>query len=118
MIQLAARGVLLIFALWAASLVFEPNHDARRLEVEADSLEHALIAFGLTIMASAALPKVNLLLISAAVLGLGLGLEALQLAQVVPGRFEVRDLVANLVGVGIALLAVGIGEARGSRPSL
>ncbi|MDP1875167.1 hypothetical protein [Phenylobacterium sp.] len=112
MLQLASRAALIMFLAWAISIVFEPNHHAARLQIAGDTLEHGLIALGLVMLASAALPRVQLLLIGLIVLGLGLGLELLQLAQLVPGRFEVRDILANLTGVILGLLAVGIGEVR------
>jgi len=112
MIQLVARLALVLFAIWAASTVFEPGHHAARLEIAADSLEHALISLGLFTLASAALPKINLLWIGLAVLGLGLGLELLQFAQVAPGRFELRDILADYCGMVVGWLAVAVGEAR------
>lgn len=112
MLQLAARVALIMFLLWAVSMIFEPNHHAARLQIASDTLEHGLIALGLTMLASAALPRMQLLLIGLAVLSLGVGLELLQLIQFVPGRFEVRDIMANLSGVILGILAVGIGEVR------
>lgn len=112
MLQLAARAALIMFLVWAVSLIFEPNHHASRLEIASDTLEHGLIALGLVMLASAALPRTHLWLISLTVLGLGASLELLQLAQLVPGRFEVRDIMANLTGVILGMLAVGIGEVR------
>lgn len=112
MLQLASRVALIMFVVWAVSIIFEPNHGAARLEIAADTLEHGLIALGLVVLASAALPQIQLLLVGLAVLALGSGLELLQLVQVMPGRFEVRDIMANLTGVILGLLAVGIGEAR------
>ncbi len=112
MLQLAARVALIMFLVWAVSIIFEPNHDAARLEVASDTLEHGLIALGLVMLASAALPRMHLLVIGMSVLGLGVGLELLQYAQLAPGRFEVRDIMANLTGVALGMLAVGIGEVR------
>ncbi|MDZ4053495.1 MAG: hypothetical protein U1E24_09580 [Phenylobacterium sp.] len=101
-----------MFLIWAVSMIFEPNHHASRLDVASDTLEHGLIALGLVMLASAALPRVHLWPIGLTVLGLGAGLELLQLAQLVSGRFEVRDIMANLTGVILGMLAVGIGEVR------
>ncbi|MDP3383149.1 MAG: VanZ family protein [Phenylobacterium sp.] len=112
MLQLAARAALIMFLVWAVSLIFEPKHHAARLEIASDTLEHGLIALGIVMLASAALPRTHLWLISLTVLGLGASLELLQLAQLVPGRFEVRDIMANLTGVILGMLAVGIGEVR------
>lgn len=112
MLLLGARAALIIFLVWAASIVFEPNHDAARLEVAADALEHGLMTFGLVVLISAALPKMRLLLIGLGVLGLGISLELLQLSQLVPGRFELGDIVADLTGISLGLFAVGVGEAR------
>ena len=112
MLQLAARVALIMFLVWAVSMIFEPNHHASRLEIASDTLEHGLIALGLVMLASAALPQTHLWLIGLTVLGLGAGLELLQLAQLMPGRFEVRDIMANLTGVILGMLAVGIGEVR------
>ena len=112
MLQLAARVALIMFLLWAVSIIFEPNHHAARLEIASDTLEHGLIALGLVMLASAALPRVQLLLIGLSILAMGAGLELLQYAQFAPGRFEVRDMLANLTGVILGMLAVGIGEVR------
>jgi len=112
MLQLAARVSLIMFLVWAVSIIFEPGHHSARLEIASDTLEHGLIALGLVMLASAALPRVQLLLIGLSVLAMGGGLELLQYAQLAPGRFEVRDILANLTGVILGMLAVGIGEVR------
>lgn len=98
--------------IWVGSIVFERAHDPARLQIAADTLEHGLIALGLVMLAGAALPRTHLLLVGLAVLGLGVSLELLQLTKLVPGGFEVRDILANLIGVALGLLAVGIGEVR------
>ncbi|MDZ4054973.1 MAG: hypothetical protein U1E24_17155, partial [Phenylobacterium sp.] len=71
MLQLAARVALIMFLVWAVSMIFEPNHHASRLEIASDTLEHGLIALGLVMLASAALPQTHLWLIGLTVLGLG-----------------------------------------------
>jgi hypothetical protein len=98
--------------IWVSSIVFERAHDPARLKIAADTLEHGLIALGLVMLASAALPRAHLLLVGLGVLGLGVSLELLQMTKLVPGGFEVRDILANLMGVALGVLAVGIGEVR------
>lgn len=112
MLQLTARVALIMFFIWAVSIIFEPNHHVARLAIASDTLEHGLIALGLVTLGSAALPRMHLLLMGLIVLGLGLGLELFQYAQLAPGRFEVRDAMANLTGVILGMFAVGIGEVR------
>lgn len=98
--------------IWVGSIVFERAHDPARLQIAADTLEHGLIALGLVMLAGAALPRAHLVLVGLGVLGLGISLELLQLTRLVPGGFEVRDILANLMGVALGVLAVGIGEVR------
>lgn len=112
MVQVAARCALVIFVLWTMVSVFEPNHDANRLQVAADALEHGAITFGLVVLGAAAFRRASLLWIGGAVLTMGVGLEVLQHLKVVGGQGQMGDLMADLTGVAIALFAVSAGETR------
>lgn len=112
MVQTAARCALAIFALWALGSVFEPHHDANRLAVASDALEHSVMAFGLVVLGAAAFTRASLLVVAGGVLLLGAGLEVLQHLALVGGQGDLGDAMANLVGVAIATFAVSAGEAR------
>lgn len=112
MVQIAARFALVVFVCWAAVSVLEPNHDANRLQVAADALEHGLMTFGLVVLGAAAFRRISLLWIGGLVLILGGSLEALQHLKLIGGQGQVRDLLADLAGVAIALFAVSAGETR------
>ena len=112
MIQTASRLALVMFALWAMASLFEPNHDASRLAIAADALEHGLIAFGLVVLGAGAAPRVSILAITGAVVFIGWAVEGLQYAQVIGGQFQGTDLVADLIGAVLGAFAVSFGEAR------
>ena len=112
MIQTASRLALVMFALWAMASLFEPNHDASRLAIAADALEHGLIAFGLVILSAGAAPRVSILAIMSAVAAIGWLVEGLQFLQVIGGQFQTADLVADLIGAVLGAFAVSFGEAR------
>jgi VanZ family protein len=112
MIQTASRLALVMFALWAMASLFEPNHDASRLAIAADAVEHGLIAFGLVVLGAGAAPRVPILAITGAVVFIGWAVEGLQYAQVIGGQFQATDIVADLIGAVLGAFAVSFGEAR------
>lgn len=112
MIQLASRLALLMLVLWALSGLLEPNHDASRLTVAADALEHGLIAFGLVILGAGAAPRLPIWAVGSGVIAIGWAVEGLQHLHWIGGQFQASDLLADLVGALIGAAAVSFGEAR------
>jgi hypothetical protein len=104
-------ALLAVFALAFAGAI-DPHHNARRSAPPPDVVEHVAYGYLLTILAIVALPRVNPWIIGGACLGLGVGFEVLQIAGLVSGTFQAKDLASNLAGVGAALIPLALGQAK------
>lgn len=110
-------GRIGLLAVLAVALVgaLDPRHDATRHVPPADVVEHVGYGFLLTVLSIAALPRVNPWLIGAGFLAVGAGFEGLQIAGLVSGTFQWKDLVANTGGVAAALAPFALGRRKGGR---
>ncbi|MBU1376955.1 MAG: hypothetical protein KKE02_03485 [Alphaproteobacteria bacterium] len=109
----AGRAVLLVVLGVALVGALDPHHNAARNVPAPDVVEHVAYGFLLTVLTIASLPRVNPWLIGGGYLALGAGFEALQVAGLVSGTFQWKDLASNTGGVGAALAAFALGRRRG-----
>lgn len=115
LITWAGRFALLAVLGVALAGAVNPHHNAAANMPAPDVVEHVVYGFLLTVLTIAALPRVNPWLIGAGYLAVGAGFEAMQIAGLVSGTFQWKDLVSNTGGVGAALAAFALGRRRGGR---
>jgi hypothetical protein len=109
----AAIAALVLVVGLAAVGAIDPNHEVW-IHLDPDEIEHAAFAFVMLALAAAACPRVPLWLLATPLLLAGSGLELLQQAGLVAGQYELRDIGANVLGVGAAVFALVCAEVRRS----
>jgi hypothetical protein len=110
-----ARVALLAVLAVAAAGAIDPHHNAERAVPPADVVEHVAYGYLLTVLTIASLPRVSPWWIGGAYLAIGAGFEVAQVAGLVSGTFQWKDLGSNLGGVAAALAPLAIGRAGGRR---
>jgi hypothetical protein len=111
----AARLALLAVLAVAFAGAIDPHHNAERAVPPADVVEHVAYGYLLTVLTIASLPRVNPWWIGGAYLAVGGGFELMQVAGLVSGTFQWKDLVSNLAGVVAALAPLALGRRAGRR---
>lgn len=115
--RLPAQIALGLLVLYGVVRVFDTEARWAAGRLPGDTVEHALFVYALLTCALAAFPRLPPFVAGGAMLALGLGVELLQAVPGVPGGFQVRDLVADVVGVLLAtapLMVARSGVPRGS----
>ncbi|WP_454717823.1 hypothetical protein [Caulobacter segnis] len=85
-----------MFTLYAA---LAPGDDTARL-IPWDKAKHFIVFYGLTFLASVALPRSRPWKIGAVLLAFGVGIEILQGLPIVGRDADVFDIVADTLGIG------------------
>jgi len=108
----AARAALLVVLGVALAGALDPHHNAARWAPPPDVVEHVAYGYLLTLLTIAALPRVSPWMVGGAYLAVGAGFEALQIAGLVSGTFQWKDLAANVAGVAAALAPLVLARRR------
>ncbi len=108
----AGRAALLAVLAVAFAGAIDPHHNAARSAPPPDVVEHVGFGYLLTVLTIISLPRVNPWWIGGAYLAVGGGFEAMQIAGLVSGTFQWKDLAANLAGVVAALVPIYLGARR------
>lgn len=98
-----ALGMLVALLLYALFRVLDPEARWAGSPLRADSLEHGLVAYGLSLLPVAAFRPRRAWAPAAVIVGLGVLVEGLQGLGLLPGAAQARDILADLVGAGLAL---------------
>lgn len=109
-------ALVAVFAVAFAGAI-DPNHNAKASAPPADVVEHIGYGYLLTILTIASLPRVSPWIIGGVFLGMGSGLEVLQLAGLVSGTFQWKDVASNAAGVLAALAPLALGQRKAPRAS-
>ncbi len=75
-------------------------------------IEHALVVYALLTGLLAGFPRLPIRLAAPALMALGVCVEVFQALPGVPGGFQARDLLADLIGVVLAVLPLLAGRVR------
>lgn len=112
--RILGRAALGIVVAFAVVRVLDPYQRWAALPVPGDMVEHAAVVFLLSLVPLAAFPRLKPWTPGAMMLAVGVGLEALQATPFFIGDFQMRDVVADAVGVGAAWigLAASLAWAR------
>ena len=110
-----ARAALLGVLSVAFAGAIDPHHNAERSVPPADVVEHIAYGYLLTVLSIASLPRLNPWWIGGAYLAIGGGFEVMQVAGLVSGTFQWKDLGSNLAGVVAALAPLSLGRRSGGR---
>lgn len=113
------RVVLVGVVLVAVLAVSDPEQRLSALHVRGDRLTHGALSYGITVSLVAAFPGARPWALAGAVLAIGGVLEALQLYGLFAGDAQQGDLLADAVGVSLALVPILLGQAgSGARSSM
>lgn len=97
------RAALLAVFLAAFAGAIDPHHNAARAAPPPDVVEHVAYGYLLTLLTIVSFPRLSPWLIGGVFVGAGAGFELLQVAGLVSGTFQLKDLASNLGGVAAAL---------------
>jgi hypothetical protein len=111
-VVLAGRAALGLAVLYAVARVLDPEARWAAGVLPADRVEHALTVFVLLLAALCAFPRLRLRVAVAAMLVVGVAVEAVQALPGAPGGFQLADLGADLAGVLLAAGAFAAGRTR------
>lgn len=114
---LAARLGLGLLAVYGAARVFDTEARWATGSAPGDTIEHALIVYALLTCLLAGFPRLPVGMAVLALLALGAGVEMLQAIPGVPGGFQARDLLADILGVLLALAPFFAGRVRAGSPA-
>lgn len=106
--RILARTALGLVVAFAVARVLDPYQRWAALPVPGDMVEHAAVVFLLSLVPLAAFPRLKPWTPGAVMLAVGAGLEALQALPFFIGDFQLRDIVADAVGVGAAWIALAL----------
>lgn len=114
--RILGRTALAAVVAFAVARVLDPYQRWAALPVPGDMVEHAAVVFLLSLVPLAAFPRLKPWAPGAAMLAIGVGLEILQATPFFIGDFQMRDIVADAVGVGAAWIALAsaVAWARGN----
>lgn len=108
----AARICLGLLAIYGLVRVVDTEARWAAGRIPGDVIEHALIVYALLIGLLAGFPRLPARVAVPALLALGAGVELLQAIPGVPGGFQARDLLADVLGVLLALAPFLAGRQR------
>lgn len=108
----AARLALLAVFAVAAVGAIDPNHDASARVLPPDAVEHTIYAYVLTVLTTLSAPRISPWLIGGVFIAAATAFEVAQAMGFVSGTLQAKDLAANLLGVGAALLPIAIARRR------
>lgn len=109
-------ALVAVFAVAFAGAI-DPHHNAQAAAPPADVVEHIGYGYLLTVLTIVALPRVNPWMVGGVYLGLGIGLEVLQIAGLISGTFQWKDLASNAAGVIAALAPLALGQRKPPKAS-
>jgi hypothetical protein len=112
----AGRAALLVVLAVAFAGAVDPRHDAAAMAPPPDVVEHVGYGYLLTLLTIVALPRVSPWLVGAGFLGVAMTFELMQVAGLVSGTFQWKDVAANLAGVAAALGPFAVARRRWSAP--
>ncbi len=95
-LRLAVFLAAVVFTLWAA---LSPGDDSAGL-IPWDKAKHFIVFYGLTFLATIALPKSRFWKIGLALLGFGVAIELLQALPVIHRDCDIFDVMADVCGIG------------------
>ena len=106
------RAALLAVLAVAIAGAIDPHHNAARNAPPPDVVEHVVYGYLLTVLTVLALPGLSPWRIGAGFLAVGAGFEFAQVAGLVSGTFQWKDLVSNTAGVVAALAPMALARIR------
>jgi hypothetical protein len=119
------RGTFLAVLALAFAGAVDADERVAMFRVGPDQVNHAVLAYALTLFCVASFRRAKPWIISLAVMSVGVSLELIQGAGWFAGDAQLGDLLADVVGVVAALLPLAVGRAQGRvnegerlRPSL
>ena len=110
----AGRLALLAVLAVAFAGAIDPHHNAERSTPPPDVVEHIGYGYLLTLLTVVSLPRVSPWLIGTGFLGVAMGFEAMQVAGLVSGTFQWKDVISNVAGVVAALAPWALARRRGA----
>lgn len=110
-----ARATLIGLSLIAVMGAIDVNDRFAAVQIRPDRVNHAILSFGLTFLLLASFRTAPARAVALLMLSLGLALEGLQLLGMFAGDAEWGDIGADLAGVLLAAVPVGIGRSQGRR---
>jgi hypothetical protein len=105
----AVLGAVLVFAVLG---VIDPAQRLAAVNLRGDRFNHGLLSYAITIGLIASFPRAQAWLLALAVLAIGGALELAQSMGFFAGDGQVGDILADLVGVLMALGPALLGKAR------
>ncbi|PIB93825.1 hypothetical protein [Caulobacter sp. FWC2] len=108
------------FAVFVAAVVFTlyaalaPGDDTQGL-IPWDKAKHFIVFYGLTFLATAALPKSRFWKIGLVLLGFGIGIEILQGLPIIGRDADFFDVVADTCGIGFFFGPILVRQALDAR---
>ncbi len=109
-----ARSLLALVVLYALARLADPHQRWAALPLGGDRVEHAAVAYLLTLFALAAFPRLKLWTPALALTAFGVLVEGVQALPGVVGGPQPGDVVANMAGALLATVPVALLRRRGA----